>query len=179
MYAPVLFFVFGHRAWCRYLCPIGALLKVFSIVGLGKVRLMSDECIGCETCNRSCDMQVDVIGELKAYGEVRDLNCIRCLKCTKDCPKGVISFNLNRRVGALSADVATRVEKSSLKRRKPSGFDVAIMVLWIGVIVLMNLTGLRQDAPQEIKVLMGPGLLIIVYVLVQAVYKLRATNESI
>lgn len=171
MYAPVLFFVFGHRAWCRYLCPIGALLKVFSIVGLGKVRLMSDECIGCETCNRSCDMQVDVIGELKAHGEVRDLNCIRCLKCTDECPKGAISLNFGRRVGALSADVAARVKQASLKGRKPSGFDVVITVLWIGVIVVMNLTGVRQNAPQEVKVLMGPGLLILVYALVWTIYK--------
>jgi hypothetical protein len=29
LYGPVLLFVFGRKAWCRYLCPIGALLKVF------------------------------------------------------------------------------------------------------------------------------------------------------
>jgi len=174
MYAPVLLFVFGRRAWCRYLCPIGALLKVFSVVGLGKVRLMSDECIGCETCNRSCNMQVDVMSELNAHGEVRDLNCIRCLKCTDECPNGAISFNLSRRVGSLSADVAARVEQASLKRRKISGFDVTITVLWIGVIVVMNFAGVRQNAPQEIKVLMGPGLLILVYGLVWTVYKTRS-----
>ncbi len=27
LYGPVLMFVFGRRAWCRHLCPIGALLK--------------------------------------------------------------------------------------------------------------------------------------------------------
>ncbi|MFC1803371.1 4Fe-4S binding protein [Thermoproteota archaeon] len=171
IYAPVLFYVFGHRAWCRYLCPIGALLKVFSIVGLGKVRLMSDECIGCETCNRSCDMQVDVIGELRAHGEVRDFNCIRCLKCTDMCPNGAIGFNLSSGEGALSADIVARVELASLKRRKSSGFDVVIAVMYIGVIVVMNLMGVRQNAPQEVKVLMGPGLLILIYGLVWIVYK--------
>ena len=171
MYAPVLFYVFGSRAWCRYLCPIGALLKVFSIVGLGKVRLTGDECIGCEACNLSCDMQVDVLGELRAYGEVRDLNCIRCLKCTDLCPSGAISFNFSRGKGVLSSDVAARVEQVSLKRRKSGGFDVGIVVLWIGVIVVMSLAGVRQNAPPEVKVFMGPGLLILVYGLVWAVDK--------
>ena len=175
MFGPVLFFVLGRRAWCRYLCPIGALLKVLSIVGLSKVRLMSDECIGCETCNRSCDMQVDVIGELKAHGEVRDLNCIRCLRCTDECPKDAISFNLSRGKGVLSSDVAARVEPASLKRRKSSVFDLSIAALWIGVIVVMNLVGVRQNAPQELKVLMGPGLLILIYGLVWIVNK-RARN---
>jgi polyferredoxin len=171
VYAPVLFYVFGHRAWCRYLCPIGALLKVFSFVGLGKVRLRNDDCIGCETCNRTCDMQVDVVGELKNHGEVRDLNCIRCFKCTDMCPQDAISFSLGHGNGVLSSIVEDRVEVASHKRRKSSGFDTSIAVLWIGVIVIMNLVGVRQNAPQELKVIMGPGLLILIYGLVSIISK--------
>lgn len=37
--------------------------------------------------------------------------------------------------------------------------------------MIMNLVGVRQNAPQEIKVLMGPGLLIMAYTLVLIVYK--------
>jgi polyferredoxin len=163
LYGPVLLFVFGRRAWCRYLCPIGALLKVFGSGLLGKVRLVSDECLGCGKCNRSCDMQVDVMGELKIHGEVRSLNCIRCLKCTDKCPPGAIAFSLSRKEASLSADAAARAERMSLKRRRLSAFDVAIAVLWIGVVLSINLTGVRQNTPQEIKVLMTPGLLLIIY----------------
>jgi polyferredoxin len=171
VYGPVLFFVFGHRAWCRYLCPIGALLKIFSILGLGKMRLTNDDCIGCETCNRACDMHVDVVGELKNFGEVRDLNCIRCFKCTDECPHDAISFSLGRGNGVLSSIVADRVEKASLNRRQSSGFDMGITALWIGVIVFMNLVGVRQNAPQELKVLMGPGLLILIYSLLRKIFE--------
>jgi polyferredoxin len=171
VYGPVLFFVFGSRAWCRYLCPIGALLKIFSFVGLGKMRLTNDDCIGCGTCNRSCGMYVDVAGELRSFGEVRDLNCIRCFKCTDECPQDAISFSLGRGTGVLSSVVADRVEESSRSRRQSSGFDVSIAVLWIGVVVVMNLVGVRQNAPQELKVLMGPGLLILIYSLVWIIFE--------
>ncbi len=165
-FGPVLLFVFGRRAWCRYLCPIGAMLKIFSRVSLGKVRLVNDECIGCGKCNRSCVMEVDVMGELKAHGEVRSLDCIRCLKCTDECPNKAIAFSLSRKEASMSADAAARAEKPSLKRRKLSAFDVIITVLWVSVTLTLTLSGVRQNASQAIKSLMTPGLLVVIYGLV-------------
>ncbi|MCD4671923.1 MAG: 4Fe-4S binding protein [Anaerolineaceae bacterium] len=171
LYGPVLIYIFGRRAWCRYLCPIGALLKVFSSVSLGKVRLVNDECIACGKCDRSCDMQVDVMGELEAHGEVRSLNCIRCFKCIDVCPQGAIAFSLNRREASLSADAAARARQSSLKRRKISAFDVIIVILWICISVTFSLAGMSRGAPQELKALMTPGLLVVIYGLVWAVQR--------
>lgn len=151
------------RAWCLYLCPIGALLKIFGSVGVGKMRLMNDECIGCGKCTQSCDMQVDVMGELKAHGEIRSSNCIRCFKCTDECPKEAIAFKLSQRGVSLSGEAAARAERATLKRRRLSAFDVIIVILWSIVAVAMVFTGLRQSAPQEIKVFMAVGLLLVIY----------------
>jgi polyferredoxin len=166
LFGPVLLYAFGRRAWCRYLCPIGALLKIFSSVSVGKIRLVNDECIGCGMCNRACEMQVDVMGDLNSYGKIHNSNCIVCLKCTDACPTYSIVLNLRRKVTSLSADAAARAERSSLKRRKLTAFDVAIAVLWIGTSVSINLAGINQNAPQEMKVLMTPGLLLLFYGLV-------------
>ena len=163
LYGPVLLYVFGRHAWCRYLCPIGALLKLFARLGIGKVRLVNGKCNGCGRCNRACDMQVDVMSDLKAHGHVRSLDCIRCLKCTDACPEAAIAFSMRPQRGVtLSIDAARRAEKASLNRRRLSAFDVTVAVLWIGFTLLFTFT-MRQGAPQELKVTMAAGLLLAVY----------------
>ena len=117
-------------------------------------------------------MQVDVLGELKKYGEVRSLNCIRCLKCIDICPNGAIAFTMRHKKLSLSADAASRAEKISLKRRKISAFDITITALWIGVTMTFILVNVSQKAPMEIKVFMTAGLLLIIYTLVWIMQKL-------
>ena len=124
---------------------------------------MNDECIGCGNCISTCDMEVDVLGELKSHGAVGSSDCIRCLKCVDKCPKGSIGFGLSSKEVSVSVDANTRAEQFSLKRKKLSFFDVAIMVLWISVILVINVVGVSQNSPQEIKVLMTPGLLLVIY----------------
>jgi polyferredoxin len=171
LYGPVLLFVFGRKAWCRYLCPIGALLKIFSAVKIGGVRLVKNDCIACGKCNRACDMQVDVMGDLNAHGEVQSSNCIGCLKCTDVCPSDAIALSLRRHHESLSANATILAERSTLKRRKISAFDVTITVIWVGVSLYFFFSGARATAPQEMKVLMSVGLLLIVYGLVWAIWK--------
>jgi len=171
LYGPVLLYFFGRKAWCRYLCPIGALLKFFSTVKIGGVRLINNECIGCGKCNRACDMQVDVMDNLNIHGEVSSSACIVCLKCTDACPTDSIALSLRRYEASLSADTIIRAERSTLKRRKLSAFDVSIAVIWIGVSLFFFFSGMRATAPQEVKVIMSVGLLLIVYGLVWAVSK--------
>jgi len=173
MFGPVLLFVFGQRAWCRYLCPIGALLKLFGSGCLGKVRLVNEDCTGCGKCNHVCDLQVDVLGELEAHGEVRSLNCIRCLKCTDECPQGAIAFSLSRSQASLSAEAVARAERSTGKRRRLSALDVIITVLWVSATAVFAFAGMSQSAPQEIKAFMSVGLLLAIYGLVWVAQKIR------
>lgn len=174
LYGPVLLYVFGRHVWCRYLCPIGALLKIFNRIGIGKVRLVKDECNGCGKCNRVCDMQVDVLGNLRDHGQVNSSDCIRCLKCIDGCPTSAIAFRMKKNGHILlNTDAVNRAEKFSLKRMRWSTLDIAVTVLWIGITLVFTFTGTSRGAPQEIKVLMSVGLLLVIYGVVRLAQKAK------
>jgi ferredoxin len=116
-------------------------------------------------------MQVDVMGDLNTHGEVYSSACIVCLKCTDACPTDAIALSLHRHIASLPADAAIRAERSTLKRRKISTFDVTITVIWVGVSLFFFFSGARATSPQEMKVFMSVGLLMIVYALVWAIWK--------
>jgi len=171
LYGPVLLYFFGRHAWCRYLCPIGALLKIFNRIGIGKVKLVNAKCNGCGKCTRVCDMQVDVLGNLQSYGQVISTDCIRCLKCTDECPTGAIAFQLLRKGNVtLGTEAVGRAEQAALKRRRMAALDITIAVFWIGITLFFTFTS-RQGVSQEIKVTMAAGLLLISYSVVRVAQK--------
>lgn len=78
------------RAWCRYICPLGAVLGVPSAKKVVGITLDEEKCIRCMKCQRSCTMGIiDVKGQ---YGLRWDSECIACLTCRDACPVGAIGL---------------------------------------------------------------------------------------
>ncbi len=46
--------VFTGRPFCRFICPYGALLSLFSRVSLWRPALTQKKCINCELCHNAC-----------------------------------------------------------------------------------------------------------------------------
>jgi len=46
--------IFTGRPFCRFICPYGALLSLFSKVSIWKVELTKKACINCELCHNAC-----------------------------------------------------------------------------------------------------------------------------
>ncbi len=74
---------FCYRAFCRFLCPLGAIYSLFNPVAFFGIRVDHTKCNGCNACVRSCQMDVRRIG---------DRECIECGECRKSCPKDAISY---------------------------------------------------------------------------------------
>ncbi len=92
--AIVLTLLTEKRAWCRYVCPLGALLSLPSARKLIGVRLNVRRCIRCLRCERACTMGViDVKGQ---FGLRWDSECIACLACRDACPVDAIGLTLQR-----------------------------------------------------------------------------------
>lgn len=52
--------LFIRHAWCRYLCPYGALMGVVSLLSPFKIRRNAESCIGCGKCAKNCPSRIPV-----------------------------------------------------------------------------------------------------------------------
>ena len=68
-----------ERFWCRYLCPLGALLALFNKIAPLRVRTGAS-CVDCGRCGQTCGMGIEQRPEAMRSGE-----CIRCLDCLDSC----------------------------------------------------------------------------------------------
>lgn len=70
--------------WCRYLCPYGALLGLFSWVSPTRVERDPAACIDCGLCDRVCMARLPVSTQSKVLSP----ECTGCLDCVAVCPVG-------------------------------------------------------------------------------------------
>ncbi len=85
----VLLNLISQRFWCRYLCPLGALLGLLSKVAIVR-RRVNAQCKPCEACTRICP--TGTIRPEKNYAS-DPAECTMCLECAAVCPYGAIEFS--------------------------------------------------------------------------------------
>lgn len=78
--ALLLLGVFVGRPYCRYLCPYGALLSVFSRYAWKSVSITPDRELDCGLCDKACPY--GAIEEMRAIRTT----CLACARCYESCP---------------------------------------------------------------------------------------------
>ena len=88
-----LYPVLGSRVWCRFFCPLRAMLGWFSRRGRFAIHTDDHRCIECGTCNRYCEMGIDIRQRARQGIPMRDTECVGCGACIAVCPRYALSFH--------------------------------------------------------------------------------------
>mgnify|MGYP002624009615 CR=1 FL=1 len=94
-----LYFWFSGRVWCRFACPLAALMHVYT--RFSRFRILADKkkCISCNVCTSVCHQGIDVMNFANKGLPMNDPECVRCSACVQSCPTGVLSFGQVNRKG--------------------------------------------------------------------------------
>lgn len=87
-----LYFWYSGRVWCRFFCPLAALMHIYS--RFSRFRIITDKkkCISCNACTSVCHQGIDVMSFANKGLPMADPECVRCSACVETCPTGVLEF---------------------------------------------------------------------------------------
>jgi len=80
----------GGRFYCKFACPIGAVLGLFNKISFIKINVNNNKCSGCQACKNVCPMNISILnGTLLSKS-----NCILCGRCIKVCPSKKLEYSI-------------------------------------------------------------------------------------
>jgi ferredoxin len=121
-----------ERFFCKYLCPAGALLGLFSRVSFLNIKRDAVTCIDCGRCDKACMMNVEVA----TADVVTSSECISCNECVNACPVP----------GALKVEAPSGSRVPALAA---AGVVVALMVAIVGAATLTGSFDWRMESRAE------------------------------
>lgn len=113
--------VFIYRAFCRFLCPLGAIYGLFARAALIGVKVDPAGCTDCGRCVSHCQMDIRSVG---------DHECIHCGQCIAVCPTQAISF----KAGKITLHGSDAAQASSPKKGRKK---VTRGLAWCAALVVL------------------------------------------
>lgn len=132
--AVVFSIVYERRSFCRHLCPIGAVIGIYSMVSPVELRsLNKNRCSShrSKTCSDACPM-------LESPEDMdNNIYCNYCMKCQTACP----SSNLSLRLRMFGKDIYASTRKSRA--------EAVAALLLLGVVIVETLAMTSSWKPME------------------------------
>jgi polyferredoxin len=72
------------NAWCRYMCPEGAVLGLLARHSRWKITKLDSHCNSCRQCEPVCPVEAMTVGERD------ESTCILCSRCVDACPTSAL-----------------------------------------------------------------------------------------
>lgn len=71
-----------ERAFCRYLCPLGAVFAILNRFSIMRIRRSAPTCTDCKLCDKACPVGI----EPALAQPFVSTDCIGCMDCLTTCP---------------------------------------------------------------------------------------------
>ncbi|MEM1211142.1 MAG: NAD(P)-binding domain-containing protein, partial [Planctomycetota bacterium] len=94
-----LYFHFSGRVWCRFACPLAALMHIYARFSKFGIVANKKKCISCNVCTSVCHQGIDIMSFANKGMPMKDPECVRCSACVQMCPTGVLTFGQTDRQG--------------------------------------------------------------------------------
>ena len=110
-----LYFWFSGRVWCRFACPLAALMHIYTRFSRFRIFPEKSKCISCNVCTSVCHQGIDVMNFANKGLPMEDPQCVRCSACVQACPTGVLAFG---RYAGNGLPVLDRIAASPVRMRE-------------------------------------------------------------
>ncbi len=87
-----VYFWYSGRFWCRFFCPLAALMHIYARFSRFGILADKKKCISCNVCTSVCHQGIDVMNFANKGLAMQDPECVRCSACVSSCPTGVLTF---------------------------------------------------------------------------------------
>lgn len=130
--------LFIERFFCKYACPLGAVIGVLGKIGITRIERDTQDCKECNLCQKRCPAHVEFL----PHTVIRSAECNHCLDCVVDCPKpNVLSVR-------------------GLKLRfSHATYAVVLLGGFFGLIGISQLSGKWQTKPERLVATDNQGIL--------------------
>ena len=92
VFAVALYPLLGSRVWCRFFCPMAAMLGLIQKFGRFRITVKDNMCISCGNCSTYCEMGIDVRAYAQNNESFKRASCVGCGMCAHVCPRGVLKL---------------------------------------------------------------------------------------
>jgi NosR/NirI family transcriptional regulator, nitrous oxide reductase regulator len=106
------YFWFSGRVWCRFACPLAALMHLYARFSRFRIFAEKSKCISCNVCTSVCHQGIDIMNFANKGLSMKDPECVRCSACVQQCPTGTLTFG---RLGSKGESIFDKLAASPVK----------------------------------------------------------------